>query len=480
MNDNHADVLLASAASKKKSERLQLISIIAVVFLVILSGLLIFFNSEDNVNSSDGLSEDVQLKIAGNILEENSGENKSHELNKLFQLYRKDIKPALQALPRKTIFGEKAVVIQNQVANLIDNVGDYLVLKTQLNNDINKAKALLIQYGEEVNSSLERLNEAFKAFDANRFERELTNLMALAENNKEVQRWSAQKSKVFEYFKYADKANRAKAELKIELELASLQQIERLGFADPKMLVRIDELKNAVAEQKFAQHIQSANTLLAKAKLKEARDEIIKAAAIFPQRPQVKELRAVISEELKKANVANILITADNYAVLDQWKKAKQSYENAIAIIPSSKLAKDGNQLSKSILDIKAQLEDIANQPLRLKSAEVMKYAEQLLASSAYYTQYSDSLATAHMDVKELVEQKMLPRSVWVESDATANIRVQGVGYIRPTKGKFVDLRPGNYLFYAECKGYKTEMYRVTIPLEDKILPIKVICGNSL
>lgn len=480
MNDNHADVLLASAANKQKSERLQLILVIAAVFLALVLSAFMLLTSDGSVNPSENPSKDIRVVDKPTAYKKSFVENNNHELEELLQRYSNDIQPALQAISRQTIFGEKAVDIEDRVDSLIDNVEEHTALKSQLNDEILKAESLLSAYKKEINSGLARLNNSFENFSASGFERELENLLILAEKNEEVQRWSAQKSKVMEYFEYAERASRAKAELKIELELESLMQIERLGFADPELSARIKELKNIVAEQKFAKHIKSASTLLTDAKLKEASEEVLKASAIFPQRPQVLELKATIADELKKVAVANLLITAEKYTVLDQWQDAKKSYEKAISIISSSKLAIDGYQLSKSILEAKAQLEDVLSQPLRLRSAEVMAYVEQLLANSAIYTKYSESLAKVRLKVEKLVGQKMLPRSVWVESDATASIRVQGVGYIKPTKGKFVNLRPGNYLFYAECKGHKTQIYKISIPLEGEILPIKVICGNSL
>jgi len=79
-----------------------------------------------------------------------------------------------------------------------------------------------------------------------------------------------------------------------------------------------------------------------------------------------------------------------------------------------------------------------------------------------------------------MLDQMSRPREVWIESDGIAKIRVQGVGHIKPTEGKLVSLIPGNYQFHAECKGRKAKLYNLTVPLSDKQLPIKVICGDVL
>ncbi|MDG1819808.1 MAG: hypothetical protein P8H31_08240 [Porticoccaceae bacterium] len=480
INDNNADVLLASAANKKKSERLQLISIIAVVSLALVLSIFIFLNSDTDPVSSNDSAQVVHANKNSVIPEKSFGEESSHELDMILQRYRTDIEPVLQAIPVQTLFGEKSVDIQDRVENFVRNSAKNTNFNPQLKVEVLKAEKLLESYQIEVDSALDRLKKSFEALNANGFERELANLLILAVENKEVKYWSAQKSKVMEYFEYAEKANRANVEFKIEVELEALKKIERLGFADSQSLARINELQNTVAEKRFAKHINSTIDFLSQDKLKEANNEILKASAIFPQRPQIKELKATIADELKKVEVASIIKMAEKYIALDQWQDAKQTYKKAINIIPASKIAADGYQLSTSILDVKAQLKDILNQPLRLKAVEVLDYAKSLIAKSASYSSYSESLDKARIDVKELVEVKMLPRSVWVESDGRANIRVQGVGFIRPTKGKYVNFRPGDYLFYAECKGYKTEIYRITIPLEGENLPIKVICGNSL
>ena len=90
------------------------------------------------------------------------------------------------------------------------------------------------------------------------------------------------------------------------------------------------------------------------------------------------------------------------------------------------------------------------------------------------------TLEGLYRDVSLLVNSKSKPRSVIIKSDGRARIKVQGVGYINPTKEKSISLSPGEYRLYAECKGNQTKLYEIVIPIDDEISPIRVACGREI
>ncbi len=484
LKDNNADVLLASAASKKKSEKLQLILILALVFLVLVVTVFLFSGSYGGDRKSAN-SADIAAANQPNsdILSTRSTaplSSQDSELDDLAKAYTDRIKPSLEELPGKSIFGKRAQERIKVLERLFEQAKIDKLKTLEISDEISKSEDLIRSYQDEVKLALERLEETFKTFDTVAFERELSNLLSLAGNSQEVKAWSSDKAKVLEYFGYARSARRAKSELNLKVELDALKQIDRLGFGDSDVTNRINTLQNLVAEQTFAGHIRSTRELISGGMFRKANSEIQKAASIFPQRSQVKELTAQIKEELKKIAVADFIAIADKHGHQDDWRLARKNYAQAMAIIPSSKLAVDGYQLSQSILSFDVELNDIITRPLRLKSREVMEYARSLVSDSSVYVVYSPSLTLVRAKARDVLDQMSRPREVWIESDGIAKIRVQGVGHIKPTEGKLVSLIPGNYQFHAECKGRKAKLYNLTVPLSDKQLPIKVICGDVL
>ena len=211
-----------------------------------------------------------------------------------------------------------------------------------------------------------------------------------------------------------------------------------------------------------------------------AGSEIAKASNLFPNRAQIKELERTISINLKRIQVVALVAKADAYGQLDQWALAQKTYSEALSISEADRLASEGKTRAINILKLKEGLLDIYNRPLRLKDMTVLKFAQHLLAESKTVLDRSQSLKLLYQDVDRLLSSKMVPRSVFIQSDGNARIRVQGVGYISPTEGKFINLTPGEYRVYAECNGYKTKLYEIIIPIDDEIAPIRVICGDKI
>jgi len=477
INDSHVGVLLASKANKDKTQRLQLLLTIAVAFVVITVAIFLVIAPANSIGSSQTDSRPEKLNapsISSTDIKQSSG------LDEVIRSYSENIQPALQKLSPETVFGINAAEILSRIDSLLSTEGRDARLLKSLKVAITEAEVLIDRYQKEWTAALVRLEQAFEAHDSPVFEREIENLLMLDKNSLLLKPWLDNRLNILQYFRLVKDAGQARAESKLKPELNALIQIVDLGFPDSEIASRIKELQHTVTENKFIDHIDSTNRLISQGLFTQASAQISLEAAIFPQRPQVKELAASILEEIKAIDVAEFIRVADAYAGSDQWLEARDNYGKAKAVISTSKAAITGYELSQTILRLKNELQDIINRPLRLKSAEIRQYAQTLLSSAAQVSQVSASLNSTRLQVKTIVDENAVPRSLWLESDGVARIRVQGVGYISPTKGKFINLRAGDYFFYAECKGYKDKLYKLTIPFEGIVEPIKVACGNVI
>ena len=349
-----------------------------------------------------------------------------------------------------------------------------------IDDEIKAAEDLLQEYNRVVAESLARVESAFQNRDAKQFIVDLDGLQIIAGENAEVASWVAKKADILQYFDLFQLANRLRAESNLEAELDALSRIDAMGYSDSIISDRMSFLKDAIAEKQFASHIQATLDFISSNDFVAAKKEITKASKLFPSRSQVVELTQRVDLALKKIRANQLVQLGFKKAALDDWDDAKKHFSSALEIFPQQQLAKDGFERANSILRYKDKLSSIARSPLRLKSQEVLDYANQLMTDSKQFSEFSESLVNLQVEVEALIRQKMLPRSVWMDSDGKAKIRVKGVGYIMPTKGRYVDLVPGNYLFFAECKGRKTEIYNVQIPIEGDVPAIRVLCGVKL
>ena len=473
----NVELLLASKASKRKSDKLRdivTLGIVAFVALVLLFLLPKFAVTSGDVNQVTRVDDFSNVDVAQ--------EKSASKIRFLaVQLYfETELKPALEAIPAETAFARQAQRLVEQLVDFFQQFALTGAYSPGIDYEITAAENLLQEYNRVVTESLARLESAFQNRDAKQFIADLDGLQIIARESLEVASWVAKKADILQYFDLFQLANRLRAESNLEAELDALSRIDALGYSDSIINDRMVFLKDAIAENQFALHIQATLDFIFSNDFVAAKKEIAKASKLFPSRSHVVELTEQVDLELKKIRATQLVQMGFKKAALDDWNVAKKNFSSALKILPLHQLAKDGFERAKSILRYKDKLSSIARSPLRLKSQEVLGYANQLMTDSKQFSEFSESLVNLQVEVEALIRQKMLPRSVWMDSDGKAKIRVKGVGYIMPTKGRYVDLVPGNYLFFAECKGRKTEIYNVQIPIEGDAPALRVLCGVKL
>jgi hypothetical protein len=475
-------ILLASAASRRKKDRFKLI-VIAAVSLVVVSLTLLVFGTSTKDLKSEGAKSTLYIKPNQKADYNNSPDTDDElAIKVLSDLYSIEVSVALLALPENSIYGNQATGLVTELNRLFDTAkkSNQAQVVKQIKVNLGLAKELIDKFQIDTETAIARLNQAFQSLDAKSFKQELANLVIIAKNNEQVLLWQQKKNEVLEYFNYQLKADRARAEQRDEMELASLEKVVELGFGFSNTESHIARLKDNISSEKYAFHIKETIDYIDQGNFKLASSEIAKASNLFPNRAQIKELERTISINLKRIQVAALVAKADAYGQLDQWALAQKTYSEALSISKADRLASEGKTRAINILKLKEGLLDIYNRPLRLKDMTVLKFAQRLLAESKTVLDRSQSLKILYQDVDRLLSSKMVPRSVFIQSDGNARIRIQGVGFISPTEGKFINLTPGEYRFYAECNGYQTKLYEIIIPIDDEITPMRVICGDKI
>ena len=327
---------------------------------------------------------------------------------------------------------------------------------------------------------MQRLQVALREFDRPKFDSELRNLKALAPENIETKKWSDNQILVHKYLNFGLIAKRAGLENNLNAELEASKEMVQLGFGNAQLNKRIKILEIKFSEKRFHKYMSSAKSLIELGKLSEAETQILKAQNLFGAHPDLKELKKLLQKITKSKQVLALLRQADQNAALDHWETAQDYYAQAMIIIPTSKRADTGQRLSMKIVGMQRQLLEIDRQPMRLKSSEVTDYVKKLLTECESFLSKSGMLKNLHSRVSNIVEKKMVPRDIWIDSDGLAKIKIQGVGYIEPTEGKSVKLMPGEYLFFAECNRRKTKIYEVIVPYDIEISTIRIICGDEI
>jgi len=481
MKKGGGNVLLASAASRRQTNRLKLTVLLAVGFVAVFA-IVITIGNVGSVTEAKLTEPRTTLGKKTSTLIKKTGSQASNVVEKLNQVYTSRLRDRLLSIPAHTIMGKKSLDVIAELDLLFDNAiknpPSHLI--DQINNQVKIAKDLASDYDSLISEAIDRLNSAFSSLDSKGFNRELANLLNITKDNDEVLRWEQQRQRVTEYFGYMSAANQARAEKRQTPELAALQQTVNLGFGSIEIQQRINELKASNSRQKYAAYVKKTLSYIEKGDFRAADFELKKASRLFPNNTQTKELGVTVANGLRKIQINELLSSTEILVKQDQWQLASKNYSSILTLNPNNQSAIEGKSKASAILRLQTELRDIYHRPLRLKDLNILNYAQTLLVDSKSLLNSSPALKAIYTDVLDLVETKMVARPILVESDGKAKIRVQGIGYISPTKSKTIKLTPGVYRFYAECRGYRTQLYNVTIPVEGRVVIKGIICGDKI
>lgn len=479
MNGNHNEVLIAAAGNKKKIAVLRfagfgIVGILSVVALLIIIG-------QGGRRSSEGSVIEVMSEPPISEVGR-SPDPGDQRLAESVALYESDLKAKLVAINGQPIWGREATELVEQLDMLIEQLASNLAIdkSSKFIDGVKLGVKIVDEHAGAVEGAFHRLSESFDAKHLVSFERELANVKVLAANDSRLQPWVDIQEKIPEYFSAAKQAERAKAENSPRDEIRSLERVVSLGFGTPDTVRRIKTLRLQVATEDYEQYISLAHDYLDNHNYMKALESVELALLIFPSKAQAQDLRAVVTNELVRAEAEQWVVLAQEQAANDQWQEALGSYKKAKDLFETNQFASAGYEQAATILDYKKRLQDFYDRPLRLSDDKVMSYAKGLLEDAAQFSPFSPSLRLLIDQIDHLLREGIVPRSLWVDSDGNARIRVKGVGFIEPTDGKAIHLKPGKYDFYAECIGHKTNIYVVDVPLNGVVSPVRIVCGESI
>jgi hypothetical protein len=481
MKKGSENVLLASAASRQQTNRRKLTVLVAAGFVAVIA-IIITIGNVGSVTEANLTEPRTTPEKKTSTLTKTTSSQVSNDVEKLNKFYISKVRDRLLSIPAHTIIGKKSLDVIAELDLLFNNAtkNPQSHLIDQINNQVKIAKDLASDYDQLISEAIDRLNSAFASLDSKGFNRELANLLIITEDNDQVLSWQQQRHRVMEYFGYMSAANQARAEKRQSSELAALQQIVNLGFGSTEIQQRINELKASIARQNYASYVKKTLNYIKREDFRAAESELKKASRLFPNNTQTIELGVTVANGLRKTRIDELLRSTEILIKQDQWQQASKNYSSILMLNPNNQSAIEGKSKASVILRLQTELRDIYHRPLRLKDLNILNYAQGLLVDSKSLLKSSPALKGLYTDVLDLVETKMVARSILIESDGKAKIRVQGIGYISPTKSKTIKLTPGVYRFYAECRGYRTKLYNVTIPVEGQVVAKGIICGDKI
>ena len=272
----------------------------------------------------------------------------------------------------------------------------------------------------------------------------------------------------------------ARTENNLEAEKRFSEQIVALDPDRSFYRSRITEIETLLTERRFEESIVrglDANRENDLSALQAAHSE---AKSIFPDREATKNLAGMAIALKQRIAFDNFMQRGGRAMEADDWQAAQREYENASAIYPNSKDARDGLEISRSILAKKQQIAAFMASPERLSNDSVKSDALDALQNSEVLGALSGSLQREASSLSDEIERWNRQIDILIFSDELTSVSVKGVGRVGQVSSYKIRLKPGSYVLEGKREGFKTKLVPITIDPDDTVVEVEVITDERI
>ena len=265
-----------------------------------------------------------------------------------------------------------------------------------------------------------------------------------------------------------------------KLELETLQRIAALTELSAPQSERLAQLNQRFASIKFENLVAQTKQLIAQQRFQAAAENIQKLKGLRRDSQVIRQLLTGLETAQQSRNFNDAMRLAKKAQKDEKWKAAIANFRRALAAAPGDSEATEGLTLSTDVSDAINKHQELLLDPLRVADSEVNEYATKVVNQSDGLLGESKVLADLNAKLEEILSLAERERSVFIKSDGKTTIKVQGVGFVQPTLGKTIQLKPGVYSLFANCKNRKEVVRRLVVPLNDETVSIEVGCGEQI
>jgi tetratricopeptide (TPR) repeat protein len=212
----------------------------------------------------------------------------------------------------------------------------------------------------------------------------------------------------------------------------------------------------------------------------QARDTLLKAAALDPGSQAVREALAQADQALKLDHLNRLHREATAAEKSGQWSTALERYVAALAIDPNVGFALRGKQHAIQRITIARRIDFYLTQSDTLLNDRHLENAVQLLADAGEIAPRDAELATMMNQLDRLLTAAQTPVPVTLTSDNLTDVAVYRIGRMGRFDARNLSLRPGTYTIVGTRDGYRDVRLTVTVRPGIAPPPVHVACMQAI
>jgi hypothetical protein len=415
-------------------------------------------------------------------LSESDIEKIREEFKELFQQYKGELEPRLQAANLEH-WNQNALFEINELdENMMLNFsnGDYLNALNNIKSLTTKTLAILDESEQIFKDNIEKATLFFSDDHYDKAKLHIEKALVVAPQSTEARALQQDIEKLQHILPLLNKANAARAENDLLNEHNLLEQVLKINSKRPEETERFNLLKQMIRNNSFNTHISSGFSEIENHKIKEARYHYQRAKKIDPKRKELKVLLNQVLAEEKSYRIQQAIRHAEQAVRQDNWQQAKAGFAKVIKDMPENKIAIKGLKRANEILGFQSVLGQYIKSPYRLADSGVLNAAKKILVQAEYVSKHSSGIKKQIEQLNKLIAtfNRLIP--VKVMSDNMTDVHVRGIGKLGVILHKTIQLKPGNYTFEGTRKGFKSKLLQVLIPYDQNNYSVSIICDESI
>ena len=234
-----------------------------------------------------------------------------------------------------------------------------------------------------------------------------------------------------------------------------------------------------ISAERSAARVSAGYSALAAGHLEEARGEFRSALALGAG-TEAREGLQQAEFQLGQQGIGALLQAATEAQGAEDWKRALQSYEAALAIDASLGPARSGRELARTRLALDEALTRLAAQPAKLASDNARSAADRLIAAAASIPDPGPRLSAQIAKARSALVSMRTEIPVQIRSDGKTDVIVFRVGSLGSFAEKQLSLLPGDYVAVGRRDGYRDVRVEFALRPGAPPLPVIVQCGQQI
>ena len=396
--------------------------------------------------------------------------------------YENKLKPELNKIdlmkwdqPR----GQRLVMLEDEALSQF-SVANYAGAVSSIEALTQLAQTMITDSQQEFEQAMSIAQSAYDADQYDDAKFQVANALMLNQTSIEAETLSSKIEQLPEILTLLEQINTAKVENKPEKELGFIKDILKLAPEREAVVERKQVLIKAINNKNFKSYIAQSYQAIKQGNVGKAKQKIIAAKNIFPNRQEVRDAVIALQELEKTQRFETYRHQAQMAMVSDDWVTAKKQFELALREQTDDKAIQASLLQATTIITLNNEFEQQINNPYRLSNKQLASRMKGKINEASTFVDSSPSLDKNATKLSHLIKSMNKKISVEVVSDNQTNILVRGVGIVGITKLKIIQLIPGHYTFEGKRKGFKSKLIDVLIPYDQTSFSLSIYCDEPI